>query len=41
MRPDINQNQYAQMMRLQNGNMAMGLKQGNLARAAMANNQNK
>jgi hypothetical protein len=43
MRPnDVAQQQYqAQMMRMQNGNMNMGLKQGNLARAAMANNQNK
>lgn len=41
MRPDLAQQQY-QMMRMQNGNMNMaGMKQGNLARAAMANNQNK
>lgn len=35
------QQQYqAQMMRnMQNGNVPMGMKQGNLARAAMANNQ--
>lgn len=44
MRPDMTQQQYqAQMMRnmQQNGTMAMSLKQNNLARAAMANNQNK
>jgi hypothetical protein len=42
MRPDNQQLQYqAQLMRgMQNGNM-MNLKQGGLARAAMANNQNK
>jgi hypothetical protein len=40
MRPDMTQQQY-QMMRMQNGGMAMNMKQGNLARAAMANNQNK
>ncbi|KAG5935056.1 hypothetical protein E4U53_000534 [Claviceps sorghi] len=42
MRPDLAaQQQYqAQMMRMQNGNMNMNMKQGNLARAAMANNQN-
>lgn len=45
MRPDLaaQQQQYqAQMMRMQqNGGMNMNMKQGNLARAAMANNQNK
>lgn len=43
MRPDLAaQQQYqAQMMRMQNGTMNMNMKQGNLARAAMANNQNK
>jgi hypothetical protein len=41
MRPDMAQQQYHQMMRMQNGGMGMGVKQGNLARAAMANNQNK
>lgn len=41
MRPDMTQQQYHQMMRMQNGAMGMGMKQGNLARAAMANNQNK
>lgn len=42
MRPDLAaQQQYqAQMMRMQNGTMNMNMKQGNLARAAMANNQN-
>ncbi|KAG5999324.1 hypothetical protein E4U43_002134 [Claviceps pusilla] len=44
MRPDLaaQQQQYqAQMMRMQqNGGMNMNMKQGNLARAAMANNQN-
>jgi hypothetical protein len=40
MRPDMTQQQYHHMMRMQNG-MGMGMKQGNLARAAMANNQNK
>ncbi|EXV01037.1 hypothetical protein X797_005609 [Metarhizium robertsii] len=43
MRPsELAQQQYqAQMMRMQNGNMNMGMKQQNtLARAAMANNQN-
>ncbi|KAK6724262.1 unnamed protein product [Fusarium graminearum] len=39
MRPDLTPQQY-QMMRMQNGGMAMNMKQGNLARAAMANNQN-
>lgn len=29
------------MRNMQNGNMAMNMKQNNLARAAMANNQNK
>ena len=38
MRPDMAQQYQAQMMRMQNG---MAMKQGNLARAAMANNQNK
>ena len=42
MRPDMTQQQQYQMMRnMQNGGMAMNMKQGNLARAAMANNQNK
>ncbi|KID74566.1 Transcriptional activator somA [Metarhizium brunneum] len=42
MRPnEFAQQQYqAQMMRMQNGNMNMGIKQGALARAAIANNQN-
>lgn len=43
MRPDgtLTQQQYSQMLRMQqNGAMGMGMKQGNLARAAMANNQN-
>ncbi|KAL7792585.1 hypothetical protein V8C37DRAFT_379947 [Trichoderma ceciliae] len=42
MRPDLAQQQYqAQFMRnIQNNNMAMTMKQTNLARAAMANNQN-
>ncbi|KAG6034918.1 hypothetical protein E4U41_006308 [Claviceps citrina] len=46
MRPDLaaaqqQQQQYqAQMIRMQNGNMNINLKPGNLARAAMANNQN-
>jgi len=39
MRPDMTQQQYHHMMRMQNG-MGMGMKQGNLARAAIANNQN-
>jgi hypothetical protein len=39
MQPNMAQQQYHQMMRMQNG---MNMKQpGNLARAAMANNQNK
>ena len=39
MRPDLAAQQY-NMMRMQNGNMNMaGMRQGNLARAAMANNQ--
>lgn len=41
MRPDMAQQQYHQMMRMPNGAMGMGLKQGTLARTAMANNQNK
>lgn len=42
MRPDLTQQQFqAQMMRMPNGNMNVNMKQGNLARAAMANNQNK
>ncbi|KAG6029077.1 hypothetical protein E4U40_000685 [Claviceps sp. LM458 group G5] len=44
MRPEMAaQQQYqAQMLRMQqNGNMGMNMKQGNLARAAMANNHNK
>lgn len=42
MRPDMAQTQqYHQMMRMPNGPMGMQMKQGNLARAAMANNQNK
>ncbi|KAF4995363.1 hypothetical protein FGRMN_5147 [Fusarium graminum] len=41
MRPEMSQQQQYQMMRnMQNGGMAMNMKQGNLARAAMANNQN-
>ncbi len=41
MRPE-NMAQYTQMMRMQqNGAMSMQMKQGNLARAAMANNQPK
>lgn len=41
MRPDLAQQQYqAHFMRnMQNNNMAMTMKQNNLARAAMANNQ--
>lgn len=42
MRPDFAQQQQqyqAQMMRMQNGQMNVGMKGGNLARAAMANNQ--
>lgn len=41
MAPDMSQQQFnAQMMRnMQNGAVAMNMKQGNLARAAMANNQ--
>jgi hypothetical protein len=34
------QQQYQMMRNIQNGNMAMNMKQNNLARAAMANNQN-
>jgi hypothetical protein len=42
MRPDLAQQQYqAQLMRSMNNNMPINMKQGNLARAAMANNQNK
>ncbi|KAF4970009.1 hypothetical protein FZEAL_10128 [Fusarium zealandicum] len=41
MRPDMAQQQYQMMRNMQNGGMAaMNMKQGNLARAAMANNQN-
>ncbi|KAH7375392.1 SOM1 protein [Plectosphaerella cucumerina] len=43
MRPDpgsLTQQQYSQMIRLNNGAMAMGMKPGTLARTAMANNQN-
>lgn len=42
MRPDpgsLTQQQYSQMIRLNNGGMAMGMKPGTLARTAMANNQ--
>lgn len=39
MRPEMTPQQQYQMMRNMNGNMAMGMKQNNLARAAMANNQ--
>jgi hypothetical protein len=35
------QQQYQMMRNMQNGNMAMNMKQNTLARAAMANNQNK
>ncbi|KAJ0324836.1 hypothetical protein COL5a_007605 [Colletotrichum fioriniae] len=46
MRPDggmaAQQQYHSQMMRnMQNGGMAMNMQKGNLARAAMANNQNK
>lgn len=43
MRPELAQQQYqAQMMRnMQNQQMGLSMKQGNLARAAMANNQQK
>lgn len=45
MRPEMAQQQYQaqqQLMRnMQNGNMPLNMKQGNLARTAMANNQNK
>ncbi|KLO84569.1 Som1 protein [Fusarium fujikuroi] len=39
MRPDMAAQQYQMMRNMQNGGM-MNMKQGNLARAAMANNQN-
>ncbi|EWG49920.1 hypothetical protein FVEG_09273 [Fusarium verticillioides 7600] len=39
MRPDMATQQYQMMRNMQNGGM-MNMKQGNLARAAMANNQN-
>lgn len=41
MRPDMSQQQFQMMRNMQNGAMPMNMKQGNLARAAMANNQNK
>lgn len=41
MRPDMAQQQFQMMRNMQqNGGMPMNMKQGNLARAAMANNQN-
>lgn len=41
--PDMAQQQYQQMLRMQNGAAAMNMqmKPSNLARTAMANNQNK
>lgn len=42
MRPDMTQQQQYLMRNMQNGNMAaMNMNKGNLARTAMANNQNK
>lgn len=40
MRPNMTPQQFQMMRNMQNEGMAMNMKQGNLARAAMANNQN-